>query len=950
MKTSAKPRKALQDNWIGYIVAVGAVALATWLKELAQPNIIPADVPILYIIAIVPVAIFFGLGPAIFTSILSAVAFDFFFISQTNQLTWSVSEAPILIIFLLVGIIISLLESNLKKKRDGANREITIRRQAEKRIVHLGNVLRALRNVNQLITHEKDRESLIQKTCSLLVERRSYEKSWILLLDEKENPVSVAHAGLGEDTAGFLEEIKSGNYPHCVKELLAQKEPLLVLDQPGKRHGECIQAAAHSSGGVFRCKLEHEGKLYGVLGVTVSVTAIADNEEQNLFHELCSDIAFALANIEREEERERAEEQTRELEEYLQLQVDRMPIGLVVWDKDFRVQSWNPSAEKMFGFTAEEALGKHPYDIIVPKEAQPQVDSIWGRLLKGDETAHSTNENTTKDGHTILCAWTNTPLREADGDVLGVLSMVQDITEQKQAEDRLKSSEERFRMIFEYAPDAYYLNDLEGNFIDGNRAAERISGYQRSELIGKSLLKLNMLAPQDIPRAAEALVKNTLGHPTGPDEFSLIRNDGSQVTVEISTFPIEIAGKPLVLSIARDITERKRAEEEKEKLQAQLAQAQKMESVGRLAGGVAHDFNNMLAVIIGYAQLSLQKIDSASPLYADLQEILKAGQRSADLTRQLLAFARKQTVYPQVIDLNDTIPGMSQMLQRLIGEDINLIWKPGKELWKVKIDPTQLNQILANLVINARDAIHGTGSIILETQNVVLEDAYCAVHADCISGDYVLLGISDTGIGMSKEILSHIFEPFFTTKELGQGTGLGLATVYGIVKQNGGNIGVYSEPQKGTTFKVYLPRFRGEAEVMPEQTPDKKLEKGTETVLIAEDEQAILTLSQKALESLGYTVLAANTPKQAISLAQAYDKEIHLLITDVVMPEMNGKDLAQELRRTRPGLRSLYMSGYTSNIIAHRGVLDEGVRFLRKPFSVQELADKVREALSNPPA
>ena len=374
-------------------------------------------------------------------------------------------------------------------------------------------------------------------------------------------------------------------------------------------------------------------------------------------------------------------------------------------------------------------------------------------------------------------------------------------------------------------------------------------------------------------------------------------------------------------------------------------QAQKMEAVGRLAGGVAHDFNNMLTLIIGHIGLALMQVAPSDPLHAQLQDVDKAARRSANLTRQLLAFARKQTIAPRVLDLNDTVSGMLKMLRRLIGEDIDLAWMPGAELWPIKIDPGQIDQVLANLCVNARDAISGVGKVTIETGNMAFDEAYCAGQPDFVPGEYVMLGVSDDGCGMDEETRAHLFEPFFTTKGIGQGTGLGLATVYGIVRQNEGFINVYSEPGQGTTFKIYFPghstasadtRVESAAETTPE---------GTETVLMVEDEKAILKLGKMILEKLGYTVLLANTPQEAIRLVEEHAGDIHLLITDVVMPEMNGRDLAEGLVSIKPGLKCLYMSGYTPNVITHRGVLEEGVHFIQKPFSMKDLAVSVREAL-----
>ena len=389
------------------------------------------------------------------------------------------------------------------------------------------------------------------------------------------------------------------------------------------------------------------------------------------------------------------------------------------------------------------------------------------------------------------------------------------------------------------------------------------------------------------------------------------------------------------------------AARKRDALEVQLQQAQKMEAVGRLAGGVAHDFNNMLAVISGHAELALEQTTPDCPLYDDLLAIQKAAQRSADLTRQLLAFARKQTIAPRVLDLNDTITGMLNMLGRLIGEDIDLLWKPADALWPVNMDPSQIDQIMANLVVNARDAIADVGKITIETGQVEFDESYCEAHAGFMPGQYVLMAVSDNGCGMSKEVLAQLFDPFFTTKPRGRGTGLGLATVYGIIKQNHGFINVYSEPGQGSTFKIYLPRHTADL-VETRAAPPATAPIGAETVLLVEDEEALLKLSAQMIERLGYTVLAAGGSNQALQLAAAHPGVIHLLLTDVIMPDMSGRDLWQRLSALRPDLKCLFMSGYTANVIAHHGVLDDGVHFLQKPFSREALAAKLREALYGP--
>jgi len=398
-----------------------------------------------------------------------------------------------------------------------------------------------------------------------------------------------------------------------------------------------------------------------------------------------------------------------------------------------------------------------------------------------------------------------------------------------------------------------------------------------------------------------------------------------------------------ILSI--DITKRKEAEKEKDKLQEQLLQSQKIESVGRLAGGVAHDFNNMLSVIIGYSELVMEQLGTEHELYQDIKEILDAANRSADITKQLLAFARKQNIAPVALDVNSSITKILKMLQRLIGEDIDLAWVPQEGLWPVKIDPSQIDQIMANLCVNARDAIEGVGKITIETHNVTFDEQYCADHYDFLPGDYVMLAVSDDGSGMDKETLTLIFDPFFTTKNPDSGTGLGLSTVYGILKQNNGFINVYSEPGKGATFKLYLPRKVGEGEIKEFDDSTVPPQGAGETILIVEDEKAIRDLTWKVLKNHGYNVLTAESPTRALQLAKKHSGVIHLLVTDVVMPEMNGRELTKKIKNIYPDIKILFMSGYTSNVIVHRGVLDDGVNFLQKPFSHNDLTMKVYKAL-----
>ncbi|MHC1729790.1 MAG: PAS domain S-box protein [Syntrophobacteraceae bacterium] len=510
----------------------------------------------------------------------------------------------------------------------------------------------------------------------------------------------------------------------------------------------------------------------------------------------------------------------------------------------------------------------------------------------------------------------------------------------------LQEKEERFRATFEQAAVGIAHISPNGRWLRVNQKLCDIVGYSKEELLQKTFQ--NLTYAEDLDAYQEYVRQVLAGEiPTYGMEKRCIRKDGSLVWTNLTVSIVRNAsGDPTYsISVIEDITKRKRGEEERKRLEEQLFQAQKMESVGRLAGGVAHDFNNMLGVIIGRAEMALDVVGRTDPLRESFQEILKAANRSADITRQLLAFARKQTVSPRILDLNDSISGLFKMLRRLIGEDIDLAWMPGHNLWKIRIDSSQIDQILANLVVNSRDAISGTGSITLKTENVVVDES-CRPEAEFIAGEYVLLTMSDTGAGMDNEVLDHIFEPFFTTKEVGKGTGLGLSTIYGIVKQNDGFIYAYSTPGRGTTFKTYLPRFKEEnAQTLEGTVAVRRLQGGSETILLAEDDEPLLGLAKTILQSLGYTVLAARTPQEAIRLVENYDGDIHMLVTDVVMPEMNGRELVERLRAIRPDLKCLYMSGYTADIIAHRGILDDEVNFINKPFGKKKFALRIREVL-----
>nr|MEE4266528.1 PocR ligand-binding domain-containing protein [Candidatus Krumholzibacteria bacterium] len=529
------------------------------------------------------------------------------------------------------------------------------------------------------------------------------------------------------------------------------------------------------------------------------------------------------------------------------------------------------------------------------------------------------------------------------------------IKDLRQAEDALRESEARHRRVLENILIGVVAHGPDTRIEYANQEATRILGLSQGQMRGTTALDpgWRFLREDGTEMPHDEFPANWVLSNLKPLREKVIGVDrppnGDRAWASVNAYPEFGPGGNLqsILVTFIDISERKRYEEEKAKLEEQLRQAQKMESVGRLAGGVAHDFNNMLGVVIGNADLALDAVSADQPLHAELKEIRRAAQRSTDLTRQLLAFARQQTIAPKVVDLNEAVAGMLKMLGRLIGEDIELTWLPGEGLWRVKMDPSQIDQILANLCVNSRDAIEGVGRVTIETANKVFDETYCATHPVTSPGHFVELSLSDDGRGMERETLANLFEPFFTTKDVGKGTGLGLATVYGIVKQNNGFINVYSEIGKGTTFKVYLPRHEGDLASKSAIPASAQVQTGQETILLVEDEPTLLKITSTMLGRLGYTVLKAGSPAEAMEIAQNHESTIDLLLTDVVMPGMNGKDLAATLFDHLPELKRLFMSGYTANVIAHHGVLDEGVFFIQKPFSKQELAAKIREALAD---
>ena len=497
------------------------------------------------------------------------------------------------------------------------------------------------------------------------------------------------------------------------------------------------------------------------------------------------------------------------------------------------------------------------------------------------------------------------------------------------------------RTILRTTMDGYYLVDWAGTFLDTNDAYCEMIGYGRDELLTMAISDIEVVDTDEGVRQ-----RNQQIMATGNSRFETRhrRRDGRVIDIEASV-TARNSGLGTLVVFMRDITDRKRAEVEQAALQMQLAQAQKMESVGRLAGGVAHDYNNMLAVIIGHTELGLLKVDATSPLREDLAAIHHAATHSAEITQQLLTFARKQVIRPQLLNLNAAVANAVRMLQPLIGEQVQFIWRPSADLWPITMDTLQVEQVLTNLCLNARDAIGGVGTLVISTANRVMDATACKTLTHAVPGDYALLTVTDSGGGMSRDVLAHLFEPFFTTKGVGEGTGLGLASVYGAVRQNGGFVEVTSIPGEGTTFDIYLPRSAEEIAVPSAPGQASPVLGGHETILVVEDEPAVRLMTTRALEGQGYTVLVADGPREAIRMAQEHEGGIALLLTDVMMPEMSGYALAATLGTTHPRLKPLYMSGHPMPALEGDGQPEDVARFIAKPFALTALTARIRAVL-----
>lgn len=693
----------------------------------------------------------------------------------------------------------------------------------------------------------------------------------------------------------------------------------------------------------------------------------------------------------------------KQFEETLSFQVhllNTVQQAVIATDLNGTVTFWNQFAEKLYGWTAVEALGQSVMNLTTPDIVQEQAAKIMSRLSRGQSWSDEfTVKN--KDGKTFPAHITNSPVYDSEGELVGIIGISFDVSEKKEAEKAITEANKRaireydrlikkltilaqttgsardlttiFRAIFEFTKSTVPCTGFFISLYDA-KSQTRIPAYALTEgeeydvsnlppmqmsksphsraistgeviiendfqavMVGQPLVNIGIDKNPSLPQSCLVTPMTMMGRIVGAVEVQ---------STEPAAFTLEHATvMQMAANIAANAIENVRLLEEEQLRAEQLRLSQRLESVGRMAGGIAHDFNNMLTAINGYSELTLRRLKEDDPIRRNIEEIKKAGERSADLTHQLLAFSRKQVLKPRILDLNEVISDISKMLQRLIGEDIQLNISPDTNLGLIEADPGQLSQVIMNLVVNARDAMPNGGNLFIKTENVFLDREYVYQHFTVRAGSYVMLAVTDTGVGINEDIQQYIFEPFFTTKEVGKGTGLGLATVYGIIKQSGGYIWVYSEVGKGSTFKIYLPRVDEDVQILEENEDAESIPGGTETILLVEDEEMVRNLSHQILKTCGYKVVEARNGVEALSICQKSDLKIDLLMTDVVMPQMGGRELAEKLSQICPQIRLLFTSGYTDDAIIRQGVIKTGENFIQKPFTFEALAKKVREML-----
>jgi two-component system, cell cycle sensor histidine kinase and response regulator CckA len=793
-----------------------------------------------------------------------------------------------------------------------------------------------LSRVNQTIVRARTREELLPKVCQIVVEVGGFTTAWIGWLDTASNVLAIA-AKAGDNTGLVTDEFISDHC--CGLEVLESGQARAVNELFGSPcTAGCLPIAEKlrlRACATYPIRLK--SRISGVLVVGKNETYSLNAGDFILLEEVALDISYALDNLETERQSREAESVLKRSERYLETVLENALDGFYLVDMGGRLLDVNEAYCAMSGYSRTELLQMRIANVESAESEHEIAEHIQRVKSKGSDRFASRHRR--KDGK-IIDIETSVRFRDVDGGRL--FCFLRDVTESKRAEQALRESEERFRSVVEGAP-VSILIQADGIYRYMNAAAVTMFGGETAgQLVGHPVAeRIHPDSRAAVKERIRMLKEGSLAVPF--IEEQLLRLDGSAIDVEVSAKRFIFEEREGSIVFVRDITERKREEKRRQALEQQLLQAQKMEAVGRLAGGIAHDFNNLLMVIRSYSELLQDSLPADDILRRNTEGIMKASDRAASLIGQMLVFSRKQIGSPVLLDLNGVVNETAKMLKRLIGEDIEFQVNATKSLWAIEADSDQIVQVLMNLCVNARDAMPQGGMLTIATGNVTVREGGVGGQPYVLPGDYVRLSVIDTGTGISKELQDQIFEPFFTTKEVGKGTGLGLATVYGIVKQSGGYLWVDSELGLGASFKIYFPRVRKPvAEITAELEPQPR---GTETLLLAEDEEALREAMCDNLRALGYTVLAGSSGQEALSVAVGHEGPINLLITDVVMPRMSGRELSQILGSLRPEMKTIYMSGYTDDAVLRHGVQELGASLLQKPFSLSTLARKVREML-----
>ena len=824
-------------------------------------------------------------------------------------------------------------------------------RRSEEEAKRLAQENAIMAEIGRIITSSLDIEEVYERFVEEVRKLIPFDRIVVNTINPQNDTVTISYVSgtdVPERRAGDVIPLQGTATIECVRTrsgLLIQTEE---MEEKEARYPAFLLYFKVGLRSLIMVPLFSKDEPIGALSVFSSRPNAYTEMDLRLMQRVGHQIANAISNAKLFSDRIRAEEALRESEERYRTILENIEDGYYETDLRGDLTFFNDSLCRILGYSGEEIMGM-PNKRYTDEENRKKLYQAFNEVYRTGKPAKGFEWQVfTKDGRKRFGEVSVSLIKDSKGEPIGFRGIARDITERKQAEEALRAEKQRFEALLENAPFGLVVIDPQGIFQYVNSKFIELFGYDLNEIPnGREWFRKVYPDPDYRHHVIETCIQDFSISSPGqnvPRIFAATCKDGTKKIVRFITVQLEAGG---YLMSCEDITLAQRAEEEKAALAEQLRESQKIEAIGRLAGGIAHDFNNLLTVIGGYSQLCLTDLKENEKLRGNLEEIQKATQRASDLTNHLLAFSRRQIMEMKILDLNTLLKDLDKMLHRVIGEDIQLTYLLCDELGKIKADRGQMEQCILNLAVNARDAMPFGGKLTIKTSNAELDETYAHTHIDTEPGRYVMMSVSDTGMGMTPEVRERAFEPFFTTKEKGKGTGLGLSTCYGIVKQSGGNIWIYSEPGRGTTIKIYLPRVDGSLEEPKEPGEAPEIFKGTETILVVEDEMEVRKLVAQILKGQGYTVIEASGGEEALKVArESTGRKIDLLLTDVVMPEMSGRELAETLPFRHPGLKILYMSGYTDNAIAHHGVLEEGINYIQKPFTLEALARKVREVLN----